>query len=277
VPSIQSIAFVVNRTKPGATELVVSLSHIAAAEGIKSAVLCDYPLCENALEGFDVCCVIGGDGTLLGVVTEAVRHDVLVLGVNLGKLGFLATFSPKRAIDAFSSFLQGNFEINERTLLESLSGDGERALALNDIVIKNQHSSLILLDVVADGRQVTEYSCDGLIISTPTGSTAYNLSANGPIIHPQASALAMTPICPHTLSNRTLIFPASTEIEISCLGDSAKASLTRDGRPAAGQGRGIFPLKVRTASERLRLMSEPNGSYYNVLRSKLRWGEGGND
>lgn len=270
---IQKISFVVNGGKPGAEHLVKNLASSAKKAGVETTIIEDYPLPEDALRGADACCVIGGDGTLLGVVAEAIKHDVYVLGVNLGKLGFLATFSPQGAVSHFARFLKGEYSLSERSLLQCITGEGEESLALNDLVIKNRHSSLIYLDVLADGRRVTEYACDGLILSTPTGSTAYNLSANGPIVHPECGVIAMTPICPHTLSNRTVIFPAQTELTIHCLSNPSKADLTRDGRPA-GAGEGIFPLKINQAKPTLSLMTEPNGSYFSVLRNKLRWGEG---
>src|SRR5262249_28113680 len=152
------------------------------------------------LNGCDACCVIGGDGTLLGVARESARAQVPIIGVNRGSLGFLTTFSDDEALVHFAGLLGGAFHIDHPTMLDCSTRPGLHDLALNDVLIKDEvNLRLVRLEVVADGKLVTEYTCDGLIFSTPTGSTAYNLSASGPIVHPSAGVIAITPICPHTL------------------------------------------------------------------------------
>ena len=141
---------------------------------------------------------IGGDGTLLGVLDAALRSDCAVLGVNMGKLGFLATFSAEEAAKDLPKLVKGYYEITERSILCCTTKSGESVYGLNDVVLKETDGSgLIRLQVASNGTPVSEYDCDGLIFSTPTGSTAYNLSAGGPIIGIRVSAIAMTPICPY--------------------------------------------------------------------------------
>src|SRR5581483_1562545 len=151
-----------------------------------------FPLPRGFLKNFDACCVIGGDGTLLGVARESAEQRVPIIGVNRGSLGFLTTFSADEARAHFAELLKGAFQIERRAMLDCSTGPGSHDLALNDVLIKDEvNSRLVRLEVFADDELVTEYMCDGLIFSTPTGSTAYNLSAGGPIVHPGADVIAM--------------------------------------------------------------------------------------
>jgi len=182
---IHKLAFVINEQKPGAHELGQALMAIAKKAGTKIKHTAEFPLPTGYLKGFDACCVIGGDGTLLGVAREAARAQVPIIGVNRGSLGFLTTFSADEARAQFAALLGGAYQVAWRSLLDCSTGPGQHDLALNDVLIKDElNSRLVLLEVFADDELVTEFSCDGLIFCTPTGSTAYNLSAGGPIIHP---------------------------------------------------------------------------------------------
>ena len=213
---VQSIAFVINLSKPEAQSTAEALTNIAQAQGKQTQFITQHPLEKDCLKDFDLCCVIGGDGTLLGVLDASIHSQTKVLGVNLGKLGFLATYNPDQLIKDFASILDGDYSVEERSILHCQSNTGETALALNDLVIKEgENRGLIRLKVKSEQRLVSEYHCDGLIFATPTGSTAYNLSAGGPIISPNVEAIAMTPICPHTLGNRSVIFDTKTPIEVS--------------------------------------------------------------
>jgi NAD+ kinase len=232
------------------------------------------PLRNGFLRGCDACCVIGGDGTLLGVAGEAARTQVPIIGVNRGSLGFLTTFSPDEARAHFSELLRGHFVIDHRSMLAGAIGSAPADLVLNDVLIKAEaNSSLARLGVFADGELVTDYVCDGLILSTTTGSTAYNLSAGGPIIHPSARVIAMTPICPHTLTNRTVIFPDTVKLEVFNRVEDTRLLVAMDGQRNLGVCTNA-PVRISLAKLTLPLAQHPNYRYFSVLRTKLDWSGG---
>ncbi len=270
MPAIRRLVFVVNESKPGAATLAHELARVCVATGVQAQMLAAFPVPAGAFDGFDACCVIGGDGTLLGVVREAARAQVPVIGVNRGSLGFLTTFASAEFEARFREILLGNFRVDHRALLMCSTRNGG-GLALNDVLIKHEAPSKIAhLAVHADGELVTDYFCDGLILSTPTGSTAYNLSAGGPIIHPAARAIALTPICPHTLSNRTVIFPDTVCLRIESCGRDSGLRLALDGHSnqivcASG------PIEISLAEVRLPLAVPGDYQHFNVVRTKLKW------
>lgn len=270
--SIQSITFAVNSSKPGATAAAQSLAAQVERQGVATHITDDYPLPPTALIGQDLCCAIGGDGTLLGVLEAALESGSAVLGINLGKLGFLATFTEAEAARDLPQLIQGNYSIAERSVLSCTNNKGECIFGLNDVVIKEtQGSGLIRLCVSANDNPVSEYHCDGLIFSTPTGSTAYNLSAGGPIIGPKVSAIVMTPICPHTFGNRSVIFDHSTDIKIHSGETGPCPRITIDGRQRFDSD-GNFPIRVTVAEKKFRLMQNPDHSHFAIVRDKLNWG-----
>lgn len=269
---IKTITFAVNTTKPGASETARYLAGIAECEGVKTQILEDYPLQAEALQGQSLCVAVGGDGTLLGVLDACLATDTAVLGVNLGKLGFLATFSQQEAANDFAELIKGNYTIAERSVLRCTNQKGQSVIGLNDVVLKEtQGDGLVRLRVFANGNAVSEYHCDGLIFSTPTGSTAYNLSAGGPIIGPRVSAIAMTPICPHTFGNRSVIFDNSTAITVESSQQGPCPRITIDGR-IRFEDSGNFPLTITVAKETFRLMQNPDHSHFAIVRDKLNWG-----
>lgn len=269
---IRSITFAVNTSKPGTKDVAQSLAKIAEHEGVSTKICTDYPLPIDALDGQDLCVAIGGDGTLLGVLNAALQSGSAVLGVNLGKLGFLATFTEAEAANDFPDLIKGNYSIADRSVLHCTTARNESIYGLNDVVLKEtQGSGLIRLRVSANKNPVSEYHCDGLIFSTPTGSTAYNLSAGGPIIGPKVSAIAMTPICPHTLGNRSVIFDHSTDIKVESAAPGPCPRITIDGR-IRFEGNEHFPLSVTIAERKFRLMQNPDHSHFAIVRDKLNWG-----
>jgi len=271
--AIQTITFAVNSTKPGAQEAARYLAGLAECEGVKTNSSTDYPLPPDALEGQDLCIAIGGDGTLLGVLDAALESGAAVLGVNLGKLGFLATYTQKEAADNLSALIKGSYSIADRSVLKCTTRQGESVYGLNDVVIKETEGrGLIRLQVSSNGNPVSEYHCDGLIFATPTGSTAYNLSAGGPIIGPRVSAIAMTPICPHTLGNRSVIFDNSSEITVVSGDSETCPRITVDGR-VRFEPNGNFPIKITVAEKTFRLMQNPDHSHFAIVRGKLDWGD----
>jgi NAD+ kinase len=270
MPPIRTMAIVINPHKEGAEDLAASITREASKHGVCCSVFRDYPLQSGTLDGFQLCCVVGGDGTILGVVPEAVRTGAIILGVNLGKLGFLATYTPDEILSRIPSLVEGNYCNDERTLITCGPKDEVKQFALNDVVIKSPSVNLIALQVYQGDRRVADYSCDGLIFATPTGSTAYNLSAGGPILHPQNHSLAMTPICPHTLSNRSFIFPDTVTLRIECDCRNYRPIVSVDGRPWCPNFP-LFPLHLAVASQRVTLIHDPIYSHYRTLRSKLNW------
>jgi NAD+ kinase len=220
---------------------------------------------------------LGGDGTLLAV---ARRHagGPPILGVNLGRLGFLTEVARESLYPALVEILAGQYDIEPRSLLEVVleRSDGRRSryLALNDAVIaKTALSRIIELDLRVDGRAVSHYRSDGLVISTPTGSTAYNLSAGGPILHPLLPVAVVTPICPHTLTLRPLVVPDTAEIEVTLETPSESVYLTVDGQEGDEMASGER-VRVRRHGDVVRLVrtGQPR-SIFEGLRSKLHWGE----
>jgi len=266
------VAVAANYGKSGARELAAELITALECAGASARVFPEYPLPVTALAGFDVCVVLGGDGTLLGVVPAAVAAGVPVLGVNRGKLGFLAHYPDGDAVAGVLKVLRGDFQTSVRSLLECRAGCAAPALALNDVTISAcSRSGMAALRVTLGGELVNSFLCDGLIVATPTGSTAYNLSAGGPLIEPSADLFALTPICPHTLSNRSLIFQRGRALRVESEdGSSEPLDVEVDGvrlRGADGGG----PFEIRLAEPRLQLVQPKGFSHFELLRSKLRW------
>jgi NAD+ kinase len=268
---IRRLAFAVNHGKSGADDVARELVAIARADGVEVKEMGHTNLPEGSLAGFDACCVIGGDGTLLSAAREAALQDVPVIGVNRGSLGFLTTYSVDEALGSFKTLLAGDYQLSNRALLECSTNGDQRDFALNDIVIKDEvHSKLVRLAVHADGEFVTDYYCDGLIFSTPTGSTAYNLSSGGPIIHPSAAVVAMTPICPHTLSNRTVIFREDVKLRVDSRIEGANILVALDGQRNLFTCTGV-PVEISLSKRRLALVQKPGYEHFEVVRTKLSW------
>jgi len=271
---IRQLAFVINEEKDGAPALGRELTQMAQNAGIKFRQTTRFPLPRNFLRGCDACCVIGGDGTLLGVARESAERQVPIIGVNRGSLGFLTTFSADEARAHFRQLLGGGFRIDRRAMLDCSTGPGTHDLALNDVLIKDEvNSRLIRLEVFADDELVTEYMCDGLIFSTPTGSTAYNLSAGGPIVHPGADVIAMTPICPHTLSNRSIIFRPDVCLRVFNRSTNSRLLVAMDGQRNLKVG-ARSPVEISIAQQRLPLAQRADYSHFAVVRTKLKWSGG---
>ncbi len=224
----------------------------------------------------DLLLVLGGDGTLLSVARLVGDLGVPILGVNLGGLGFLTALTAEELFPALEAHLNGELVIEERMMLAAVvSRHGERLsdyVALNDVVItKSAMSRIIRLEVAVDGQFATGYRADGLIISTPTGSTAYCLSAGGPIVFPTMDAVVLTPICSHTLTNRPIVLPATQSIEVTLLTDQ-DVMLTLDGQVGFALKQSDV-VEVRRAASRIRLLRFPQKHFFSVLRTKLKWGE----
>lgn len=226
----------------------------------------------------DLLVVLGGDGTLLAVARDIGSNPVPILGVNLGNLGFLAEVAPEEQLDMLGRVLEGDYETVERMRLEVCTErDGRelgRYLALNDAVItRSELSRMIDLEMLADGAPVTTYHGDGLIVATPTGSTAYTLSAGGPILMPGSQVLVLTPICPHTLSQRPIVLPESSRLEIHVFPREGDAQLTVDGQTGLTLESGDRVI-VAASESPIHFVVDPYRSRFDVLRTKLGWGAG---
>jgi len=225
----------------------------------------------------DLLVVLGGDGTLLSAARLSAHRGVPILAVNLGGLGFLTTVSQDEIYSILEEILSGSYSVSERVMLEAeIVRDGasvQRQNALNDAVLNKAALSRIMdLELRVDGEYVTAYKADGLILSTPTGSTAYSLAAGGPIVHPAVASFVVTPICPHTLTNRPLVLPDSVTIDVGFKAEDNGVFLTLDGQVGVELDRGDH-IRMRKAAEKLHLVRPTKKTYYEVLRSKLKWGE----
>ena len=224
----------------------------------------------------DLLIVLGGDGTLLSVARAAHPHNIPILAVNLGSLGFLAEISIDELYPTLENILAGKFEIENRMLLNAcIWRNGEKVEdhnVLNDVVInKGAVARVINLQVLVNGQYMTSYRADGLIIATPTGSTAYSLSAGGPIIHPSMHTLVLSPICPFTLTNRSILIPDQSIIQVKLAAEYDDVRVTLDGQEGYDMRAGDI-LKIKKTKTSLQLIRGPNKNYYQILRDKLHWG-----
>jgi len=231
---------------------------------------------EELVRGVDLIVVLGGDGTMIGAARMVGDAETPVLGVNFGTLGYLADFTVEDMIPALEAVLAGDYTLDRRLMLAATVLRGGKQLmhdrVLNDVVIsKSALARIIEIEATVDGKFVNRFRADGLIISTPTGSTAYNLSAGGPVIYPSMHAVVVTPICPHTLSNRPLVLPDDAEFELVLKTPREEVALTLDGQvgmPLEYEDR----VRVRKSRTGFNLIQSPTLNYFDVLRNKLKWG-----
>lgn len=233
---------------------------------------------EELASQVDLLVVLGGDGTLLSVARSAAAAQVAVFGVNYGSLGFLTSTPRTELLEATELILAGSYTVSNRSMLRAEISGPERPEplvhdVLNDAVInKTELARIVELSATVDGDLVSRFRADGLIICTATGSTAYSLAAGGPIVMPEVDAIVLTPICPHTLTNRPLVVPGSAVIEIRHESVDQKVILTLDGQEGVILGPGET-VTVRRSPNTLRLLHPLPRSYFDVLRAKLRWGQ----
>jgi NAD+ kinase len=232
---------------------------------------------DDVPEGTQLVIVLGGDGTLLSAARAVAGREIPILPVNLGGLGFLTAITLDQLYPELENALAGRQrEVPRRMLHGEVQRDGKTVAsyeALNDIVIgKTQIARMIDLETYVDGQYVSTFKADGLIVSTPTGSTAYSLSAGGPIVFPAVAALCITPVCPHMLTNRPVLVPDSSVIEIVCKVSRQEAFLTVDGQvgePLIENDRVV----CKSSEHRVHLIRPPKLFFFDVLRQKLKWGE----
>src|SRR5712691_12305252 len=289
--SIKRIGVVVKPHQPDALETLCRLAAWLKERGIKfvggpeiererieheTGCAVEVVKDDELAEHVDLMLVLGGDGTMIATARMIGDTEVPVLGVNYGGLGYLAEFRIEELYVALESILSGNYRLDKRVMLavELLRGDEHvtRNRVLNDVVInKSALARIIEIEAYLNQQFVNSFRADGLIVSTPTGSTAYNLSAGGPVIFPTMNAVVITPICPFTLSNRPIVVPDDSTIEVRLMTDNEDVALTLDGQVG-------FPLQVgdrvviRKSRTTFNLVQPASRNYFDVLRDKLRWG-----
>ena len=244
-----------------------------SAKGIETVL-------DQITDDLDVLVTLGGDGTLLHVADKASKHEIPVMGINLGGLGFLTAVAEDERIGALTSLLEGTVSIEERMLIKTrlrrgstdIAESTEYHYALNDVVIsKGNIDQIIRLSTWADQEYITTYRADGLIFSTPTGSTAYNLSAGGPIVQPNLPSLLVTPICPFMLESRPVLLAPDVQLVTKLVSKVNDVKIIIDGR-LTWEMEENFQLEVKVAEKPLLLISSPQKGYFEILRNKLNWG-----
>ena len=289
-PVFQTIGFIAKRDDPRVGDTLARLTGLLRRRGLDAVLdagsrdACpgdDFPVVERAALGerCDLVVVVAGDGTFLGAARSLVDHDVPLLGVNLGRLGFLADVMPDEMPARLNEILDGDFVEERRFLLDVAveRGDGRvfSGPALNEAAThKSSMARLVEFETYIDGHLVNSQRSDGLIVATPTGSTAYALSGGGPILHPSLDAIVLVPICPHTLSSRPIVVGGGSVVEI-VLGQGAETSvqLSCDGQTTVELTAGDRIL-IRKHRPDLRLIHPAGHEYYATLRAKLHWGKG---
>ena len=282
---IRCVGFVGNADKPACARVVTRAAQLVSATGREVAADKPtgshaqlrarlYPDAAKLARAVDLLVVFGGDGTLLHVARTIAGSATPLLGINIGGLGFLTAVSSQDLVSALGKVWRGEFTYERRALLEATAGSGSpliRCRALNDIVISHGSGPrLIELEVTVDEVPVTSYRCDGLIVSSPTGSTAYSLSAGVAVVFPTAEVFAVTPICPHTLSNRSLILSLASTIAIRVRTAQQVAVLSADGQNIHQLACGDT-ITIRRSRRTVRLMHLAGSSFFEALRQKLHW------
>jgi NAD+ kinase len=282
--SPKTIGLIAHTRKPGAAELVTQLRkdfrragvtvHLESATSELIGELGKLTIAALGAEA-DLLVVLGGDGTILQVISSLQTTIKPIFGINIGSLGFLTCLNSSASREAVEAIVTGRYDFSERVLIsiEVRAADttGASMLALNDAVIsRGEISRLIRLRTRVNGEALTEFNADGLVIATPTGSTAYSLSAGGPILTPQSGVFVITPICPHVLTNRSVIVEDRSIIEVEPSESDCATYLTIDGRSPMLLNAGSV-VTIRRSEKTLPLAVLPEASFFSVLRQKLKW------
>jgi NAD+ kinase len=273
---VKKLLIVYNPKKSGVKKALARLENLFAGKNLKITVSDIY----SPLPAADLCIVLGGDGTIIMAGRKLSEHKVPILGVNLGSLGFLAEFSFEDLENMLPALLKNRYSTESRIILDLNVARKNRKIysnvAINDCIIHTGQSMRIaLFRVKTNNRLLAEYVGDGLIISSPTGSTAYSLAAQGPIVYPALPVFVITPICPHTLSQRPIIVPSGDTISV----DIVKYKSDK-GIMLSVDGQETFGLEINdrvniknSVKRKFLLVANPDHSYYTILRSKLGWGK----
>jgi len=276
--AIKRVGIVVKKNHEEALKTAHELTEWLEARGIDAT---GGPYSEKLGEQFfnqdvDLVIVLGGDGTMISTARLVGDHEPLVLGINYGSLGYLTEFRIEEMFPSLESLLDGNHEIDSRVMLDAEHWrDGNKinsGRVLNDVVInKAALARIIEIEVNLDSQFVNSFRADGLIVATPTGSTAYNLSAGGPIVYPSMRAIVVTPICPFTLTNRPIVIPDGAEIELKLINENEGVVLTLDGQTGYTM-KADDRVVIRKSATSFNLVRPANRNYFDVLRNKLKWG-----
>lgn len=268
---VQRVGLIIKKDDRKAMDHAERVTRWLTSQGIEARL-------DTITPDLDLLIALGGDGTLLHIAEEAARHSIPVAGINLGNLGFLTEYAEKETEHALQCITRSKVVIENRLMLKTRVCRRDQPTryryALNDIVINKQTLDRLLhLATRAGNDYITTYKADGLIFSTPTGSTAYNLSAGGPLVHPGLATILVTPICPFMLSSRPIILPATTPItvEFEQNGNAENAQVIVDGQPCWEMADGDR-LEVEPAEHPLRLIASSTRDYFTILRNKLHWG-----
>ncbi|MBS0634354.1 MAG: NAD(+)/NADH kinase [Verrucomicrobia bacterium] len=264
------IAIAVNFKKPKAKELAQEVAHYLQQKGV-SVVGPESELSEGISEKVDFVLSLGGDGSILALMHKNPQLDAPIIGVNFGTLGFLADISAQNLYRSLDAILDGNYTVQERLMLEGTTSDGASCFAVNELVVhRGSNYNLVDIGLTVNGKYFNTFSADGVIVATPSGSTAYSLSAGGPIVSPELQAVVITPICPHALSNRPIVLHQPDLIEVEYLSDYLPVEVAFDGICRFS----LKPkevLSIRPSTKRFRLVSVPDFDYFATLRTKLNW------
>ena len=284
------MGLVANTGKPACRNVLRNVANAVAASGRvvvterNTAVFGDlagepHASVAKLARAVDLLIVVGGDGTFLGVARDVVGARAPMIGVNVGRLGFLTTMPPRRIEESLAKIWAGEYRSEKRPLIEVTAdcvANSRPVLAMNDFVVaRGSGSRLIELEVRVNDRELTQYRCDGLIVSSPTGSTAYSLAAGGAIVSPDAEVFALTPICPHTLTNRPVILNLNAQIEIVARSPNLETCLSADGIPV-GRVECGEAVMIRRSRKSVRLLHLQGETFFRTLSTKLRW-SGAND
>ncbi|HWP53938.1 MAG TPA: NAD(+)/NADH kinase, partial [Pyrinomonadaceae bacterium] len=289
--SIKRIGVIVKPHQPDALETLCRLTSWLGEHGItlvgpteveretiehRTGCTIDVVLESELAEQVDLMLVLGGDGTMIATSRMIGDVQVPVIGVNYGGLGYLAEFPLEELFPALESILAGQYQVQQRLMLTVELWRGEelvtRNRVLNDVVVnKSALARIIEIEAYLNEQFVNLFRADGLIVATPTGSTAYNLSAGGPIIYPSMNAVVITPICPFTLSNRPIVVPDDSMIEVRLVTEKEEVALTLDGQVGVPLKAGDRAV-IRKSKTAFNLVQPPNRNYFEVLRNKLKWG-----
>jgi NAD+ kinase len=265
---LKAVAIFHNSAKPAARRELPRLSRWFRRRGLTV-------LPPSGAARADAAVALGGDGTLLSAARRLAPLGVPVLGANLGRLGFLSATDVKRLYGTLAALLAGKLSVSNRMMLSVLPPRKAERPALNDCVIRVRSSARVIrLSAWVDGEYLGTFICDGLIVSTPTGSTAYSLAASGPIVEPELELILLTPICPHSLTQRPVILSPDSALEIAVEdhGRRDEIILSLDGQESFTLRAGDR-VRVRRAEDRFRLFTDRKHSYFSTLRQKLKWGE----
>jgi len=282
---IKKVGIIANIEKENIAAFAGALKKWLEARGIKVSLEANLAAAVGGSGGFkledlaskvDLIAVLGGDGTMLRTARYVAQHPVSIVGINMGTFGYLTEVNFNETYEALELILKGDFLTEKRMMLDVKIRRGNKTIGsgivLNDVVINRGNLSRIVeLETSINSQYLTTYKSDGLIISTPTGSTAYSLSAGGPIVFPGKELIIINPICPHTLTNRPVIFPENAALQITLWSKESGATVTLDGQESYRISSGDT-MTIRKSKYYTRLVLSPHRSYGEILRSKLGWG-----